>query len=75
MAGTYRTFSFRLDVNTVEPSFGEGLQTPPFGRPKVSRWRADGRGLGDLRGRPGDYCPSQLVQRTHFSPVLDGRAV
>jgi len=37
MAGTYRTFSFRLDVNTVEPSFGEGLQTPPFGRPKVSR--------------------------------------
>jgi hypothetical protein len=32
--------------------FGQGLPTPPFGRPEVSRRRADGRGLV-RRGSPG----------------------
>jgi len=50
----------------------------PFGRPRVSRRRATGRGLGHPRsqrtGGSGDHCPNQLAQDP-LSPVLDGRAV
>jgi len=50
---------------------GEGLLTPPFGWPRVSRWHAAGRGPWGLRaqrpGGSGDHCPNQLVQDQPFT--------